>query len=149
MGDLIDFPTGRKIDKPRTDEDILEEVVNECVDISRHLFDIIDDEIDAISKHDINLLNGIDLRDERMIRHAPLLICNYELDVLSNQRQFDRMGGTNPQVNMADAIQTLSFSSKGIGSVVVFPSFLYHQVTPVLRGTRKSLVCWFVGNPYV
>ena len=66
MGDLIDFPTGRKIDKPRTDEDILEEVVNECVDISRQLFDIIDDEIDAISKHDINLLNGIDLRDERM-----------------------------------------------------------------------------------
>ena len=64
MGDLIDFPTGRKIDKPRTDEDILEEVVNECVDISRHLFDIIDDEIDAISKHDVNLLNGIDLRDE-------------------------------------------------------------------------------------
>ena len=68
---------------------------------------------------------------------------------LEPQRQFDRMGGTNPQVNMADAIQTLSFSSKGIGSVVVFPSFLYHQVTPVLRGTRKSLVCWFVGNPYV
>ena len=59
------------------------------------------------------------------------------------------MDGTNPQVNMQDAIQTLSFSAKSIGSVVVFPSFLYHQVTPVLRGQRKSLVCWFTGNPYV
>ena len=68
---------------------------------------------------------------------------------LEPHKQFDRMDGTNPQVNMQDAIQTLSFSAKSIGSVVVFPSFLYHQVTPVLRGQRKSLVCWFTGNPYV
>ena len=64
MGELIQFPTGEKLSKPRTEEEIIEEIVNECVDISRHLFDIIDDEIDAISKHDLNLLNGIDLRDE-------------------------------------------------------------------------------------
>lgn len=64
MGELIQFPTGKKISKPRTEDEIIEEIVNECVDISRHLFDIIDDEIDAISKHDLNLLNGIDLRDE-------------------------------------------------------------------------------------
>lgn len=64
MGELIQFPTGKKLSKPRTEEEIIEEIVNECVDISRHLFDIIDDEIDAISKHDVNLLNGIDLRDE-------------------------------------------------------------------------------------
>ena len=68
---------------------------------------------------------------------------------LEPHRQLDRMTGTNPQVNMQDAIQTLSFSAKTIGSVVVFPSFLYHQVTPVLKGTRKSLVCWFTGKPYV
>jgi len=68
---------------------------------------------------------------------------------LEPNQQFDRMNGTNPQVNMQDAIQTLSFSAKSKGSVVVFPSFLYHQVTPVLRGQRKSLVCWFTGNPYV
>jgi PKHD-type hydroxylase len=63
--------------------------------------------------------------------------------------QFDKMTGTNPQVNMADAISTLSHSAKSIGSVVIFPSFLYHQVTPILSGTRKSLVCWMVGHPYV
>ena len=30
-----------------------------------------------------------DLLADRMVKHEPLLICNYELDVLSNQRQFD------------------------------------------------------------
>ena len=34
------------------------------------------------------------------------------------------------------------------GSIVIFPSFLKHQVTPVTRGTRYSLVAWIVGRPF-
>jgi len=34
------------------------------------------------------------------------------------------------------------------GSMIVFPSFQYHQVTPVTRGTRYSLVLWCNGKPY-
>ena len=35
------------------------------------------------------------------------------------------------------------------GSVVVFPSFIWHKVTPVTSGKRYSLVCWNWGNPFV
>ena len=34
------------------------------------------------------------------------------------------------------------------GSVIVFPSFQYHCVTPVTRGTRYSLVLWSLGAPF-
>ena len=34
------------------------------------------------------------------------------------------------------------------GSLVVFPSFIWHQVTPITKGTRKSLVLWNLGYPY-
>jgi PKHD-type hydroxylase len=34
------------------------------------------------------------------------------------------------------------------GSLIVFPSFIYHQVTPVTRGTRYSLVLWSLGPPF-
>lgn len=34
------------------------------------------------------------------------------------------------------------------GSIIVFPSFVHHQVTPVTRGTRFSLVMWNLGKPY-
>jgi PKHD-type hydroxylase len=34
------------------------------------------------------------------------------------------------------------------GAAVLFPSFLLHRVTPVTRGTRKSLVLWVGGSPY-
>lgn len=34
------------------------------------------------------------------------------------------------------------------GSVVVFPSFIHHQVTPVTKGTRYSLVLWALGRPF-
>lgn len=35
------------------------------------------------------------------------------------------------------------------GSVIVFPSFIHHRVAPVTKGTRYSLVAWFVGPPFV
>ena len=35
------------------------------------------------------------------------------------------------------------------GSIIVFPAFMEHRVTPVTRGTRYSLVTWFVGPPFV
>jgi len=34
------------------------------------------------------------------------------------------------------------------GSMIVFPSFVPHCVTPVKRGTRYSLVCWSLGEPF-
>lgn len=34
------------------------------------------------------------------------------------------------------------------GSMIVFPSMNYHQVTPVTKGTRYSLVMWCLGKPF-
>lgn len=44
-------------------------------------------------------------------------------------------------------VQTAPFSGKELGSLLVFPSWLHHQVTPVTRGVRKSLVIWNTGWP--
>ena len=35
------------------------------------------------------------------------------------------------------------------GSIIIFPSYVYHQVTPVTSGTRYSLVMWTIGQPFV
>ena len=35
------------------------------------------------------------------------------------------------------------------GSVTIFPSFVWHRVTPVTSGTRYSLVNWHQGRPFV
>jgi predicted 2-oxoglutarate/Fe(II)-dependent dioxygenase YbiX len=32
-----------------------------------------------------------------------------------------------------------------MGSMIVFPSFLYHRVTPVTKGLRRALVAWISG----
>jgi len=34
------------------------------------------------------------------------------------------------------------------GSVIVFPSFVWHRVKPVTKGIRHSLVCWNIGYPF-
>ena len=40
------------------------------------------------------------------------------------------------------------FEIRPRGSIIVFPSFTWHRVKPVTRGTRYSLVCWNLGWPY-
>jgi PKHD-type hydroxylase len=37
---------------------------------------------------------------------------------------------------------------KDKGTVIIFPSYLLHRVTPVTRGTRRSLVLWINGPPF-
>jgi PKHD-type hydroxylase len=34
------------------------------------------------------------------------------------------------------------------GTVIIFPSFVLHRVTPVTRGKRRSIVGWISGTPY-
>jgi PKHD-type hydroxylase len=34
------------------------------------------------------------------------------------------------------------------GSIIIFPSFLWHRVKPVTKGTRYSLVLWHLGYPF-
>lgn len=49
--------------------------------------------------------------------------------------EFEFFDGTKPEI-------------KSRGSILVFPSFINHRVTPVISGTRYSLVNWFVGERF-
>ena len=48
-------------------------------------------------------------------------------------------------IDNMDNILTLP---KEKGKVIVFPSYLLHRVTPITKGTRKSLVWWVGGCPF-
>jgi PKHD-type hydroxylase len=37
---------------------------------------------------------------------------------------------------------------KAQGKLVAFPSYVLHEVTPVTKGTRYTLVCWITGKPF-
>jgi len=34
------------------------------------------------------------------------------------------------------------------GTIIIFPSFIMHRVTPVTKGKRRSIVAWVSGPPY-
>ena len=40
-------------------------------------------------------------------------------------------------------------TSEDSKSVIIFPSFIHHQVLPITRGKRESLVNWSIGKPFV
>ena len=59
--------------------------------------------------------------------------------------EFDFRNSTKE--NTSNIVSDKSFSTKG--SIIVFPSFVYHRVKPVTKGNRHSLVSWCLGKPYV
>ena len=40
------------------------------------------------------------------------------------------------------------FEIRPRGSIIIFPSFVWHRVKPVIKGTRYSLVIWNCGYPF-
>jgi PKHD-type hydroxylase len=54
---------------------------------------------------------------------------------------FKNTGKDIPSIKICDEI-------KSRGSIVVFPSFVWHKVRPVTKGTRYSLVIWNLGYPF-
>jgi len=65
-----------------------------------------------------------------------------EKDYSGGELEFQFRNGDNPKVsNVCKHILPK-------GSLVVFPSFVWHRVKPVTTGIRYSLVVWNLGHPF-
>ena len=62
----------------------------------------------------------------------------------------DDYGGGDFQFLLSDrgkqTIRTVELNKAG--SIVVFPSYLEHRVSPITEGVRYALVIWFLGPPF-
>ena len=88
--------------------------------------------LSTYDKPDNKFFHGI----VRKISMTLLLNDNYE----GGEFQFSRIMGGEPDV------ATPEFSTTG--SIIFFPSYLEHRVAPVTKGTRYSVVLWFLGPPF-
>ena len=70
-----------------------------------------------------------------------------EKDYEGGDLQFrDQVDGINRDPFISTKISTVEEKSRG--TVIVFPSFMWHRVTPVTKGSRYSLVMWNTGYPF-
>ena len=65
------------------------------------------------------------------------MTCTLNSDFEGGELELTTLAGTNGE-NL-EATQ---------GTIVFFPSFLQHRVKPVTKGTRYSIVLWFLGAPW-
>lgn len=70
-------------------------------------------------------------------------------EYIDSKFEFDKLRNGQKFIEVDKLVQPLPFSAKEKGTLIVFPSFVHHQVKPVTRGTRISLVGWLAGKPYV
>jgi len=54
---------------------------------------------------------------------------------------------TGGELQIKNAVNDIHITKKA-GLITVFPSWTLHRVTPVLTGSRQSLVAWVSGNPF-
>jgi PKHD-type hydroxylase len=69
--------------------------------------------------------------------------------LLNNPKEYE--GGElefNLRNNVEDDQVLVVNEAKKKGSIIIFPSFCWHQVKPVTRGIRYSLVTWHLGQPW-
>lgn len=77
----------------------------------------------------INLVDGIEYNGGNLM--------------FANQKYLHRNFGKNGEKELYEVKEI-----RPKGSIVIFPSFVYHKVTPVTKGTRYSLVVWAEGRPW-
>lgn len=70
------------------------------------------------------------------------------LTVLLNEPGKDFEGG-DLEFNLEQEKNSISIPGMAAGRIVCFPSFMLHRVTPVTKGTRKSLVVWALGPKFI
>ena len=71
-----------------------------------------------------------------------------KLSVVLQLSSQDKYTGGNFEFN-APEINPLEIEPfRQQGSILIFPSFLFHRVTPILSGTRYSLVSWIEGPKF-
>ncbi len=65
MGKIIEFPTGKVVEEPRDETEILQDYLAECTDVAQHLVLTLEDEVERLIKEDgIDWLKGFDMRSE-------------------------------------------------------------------------------------
>ena len=89
-----------------------------------------------------------DLNSHGKIRKLSVTISLSEPeDYVGGNLEFDMRNQKDWENNKQKAIHECT-EIRPRGSIIVFPSFVWHRVAPVTKGTRYSLVIWNLGYPF-
>ena len=92
--------------------------------------------------YDWHVDTGVEKEDDFVYRKLSMVIALNE-EFKGGDFQIQTWNPPNSKVRYSTVLPM-----RQAGTIVVFPSILYHRVTPVTSGIRKSLVCWFRGPSF-
>ncbi len=94
-------------------------------------------------KEPYNMPNNVNIHNK--IRKLSVTCCLSDpKDYKGGELQFDTKENYPDKKNKIITCKEISPR----GSICVFPSFVWHRVKPVTKGTRYSLVLWNLGYPF-
>jgi PKHD-type hydroxylase len=76
---------------------------------------------------------------------GPGVLSTRKVSITVQLSDADEYEGGNLQFMRGDLQED---APRGLGTVIVFPSYLLHRVSEITKGSRKSLVLWVGGDHY-
>jgi PKHD-type hydroxylase len=95
-----------------------------------------------VGQYDWHMDVGVESEDDLVIRKLTLCV---SLNDSFEGGDFQIQRWCTPDAN--SRYNTVK-EMRNKGSILVFPSFMFHRVTPVTKGQRYSLACWFRGPDF-
>jgi PKHD-type hydroxylase len=80
---------------------------------------------------------------------SPDSVFSRKLSLIAQLSDPDEYEGGELQIKLYDIDNTIITIPKQKGLVTIFPSYMWHRVTPITKGTRKSLVWWVGGAQFM
>jgi PKHD-type hydroxylase len=100
-----------------------------------------DSKEDRVEEQVRKLVMIIPLNDD--FEGGELQFVRYRPHLLMNELEENNWKDRDAPSNRTDIVEHKT------GSVIVFPSDMWHRVKPITKGIRYSLVVWFLGPPLI
>lgn len=116
-----------------------------CIDVNKHFnFDLSHLESLQHTEYPSDILGHYDMHMD-VDFYSGATLFDRKLSITIQLSEEDEYEGGEFCIQAADSLLKLGPEAKQIGTVIAFPSYIYHQVLPVTKGSRKSLVSWVLG----
>jgi PKHD-type hydroxylase len=121
-----------------------------CEWIYKRLWEKLKEANDTFYKYDLTQMQSIQLTEyatgEHYTWHSDMSFGRNSLRKLSASLQLSDPASYEGG-DLVLRTHILEKAPRAQGTLVFFPSFIFHCVEPVTRGTRYALVCWVQGPP--
>lgn len=137
-------PARRCVVNSVTDNEILKDLLLACVDANKQFWNFDIDGMEDGQLIEYNVGDKYDWHIDSLFQEGSDV--ERKLTVIIQMSESEEYEGGDLELMLEKVPDKETLRRKG--TILIFPSFIHHRVTPITKGTRKSFVGWIRGPQF-